>query len=118
METKIQEQTKSPEQVTKEQQIHSQKTSDGKIKFTQEEMTKFRELEGKYQENIFLFGQLHLEILDTQGRLDFLKNSENELKNGLTSIQKEESDFLTQLTDKYGEGSLSLSTGEFIPSKK
>jgi hypothetical protein len=93
-------------------------TTTNAVKFTQEELDKFKELERKYQESIFKFGQLHLEVLDAREFLKNLENSEDDLQKGYLSIVKEEQDFLTKLTDKYGEGQLSLKDGTFIPSKK
>jgi hypothetical protein len=94
-------------------------TADGQvIKFNQEELDKFKVLERKYQESIFQFGQLYLEQLSIEDQSKNLKIAQEKLTTDHLDIQKEERDFLTTLANKYGEGSLSLADGTFIPTKK
>ena len=40
------------------------------------------------------------------------------LKQEYIDIQNKESDLLNKITEKYGEGSLDIATGEFIPIPK
>jgi hypothetical protein len=47
-----------------------------------------------------------------------LTEAEASLKNNFLEIQKEEETWLNSITAKYGEGSLSLKDGTFIPTKK
>jgi predicted nuclease with TOPRIM domain len=88
------------------------------IKFTQEELEGLSKIQAKYQENTFRFGQLYLDKLSLDERFKQLTESESSLKNNFLEIQKEEEIWLSSITAKYGEGSLSLKDGTFIPTKK
>ena len=88
------------------------------IKFTQEELDGLAKLQTKYQENTFQFGQLYLDKLSLDEKFKQLTEAEMSLKNQFLEIQKEEETWLNSITAKYGEGSLSLKDGTFIPSKK
>jgi len=88
------------------------------IKFTQEELDGLSKIQSKYQENTYRFGQLYLDKLDLDEKFKQLTEAELSLKNNFLEIQKEEETWLNNITSKYGEGSLSLKDGTFIPSKK
>ena len=88
------------------------------IKFTQEELENLSKLQGKYQDNTFKFGQLYLDKLTLDEKFKQLTELESSLKSEFLQIQKEEETWLNNITSKYGEGSLSLKDGTFIPSKK
>jgi predicted nuclease with TOPRIM domain len=88
------------------------------IKFTQEELDGLGKIQTKYQENTFRFGQLYLDKRSLDERFKQLTESEASLKNNFLEIQKEEETWLSSITAKYGEGSLSLKDGTFIPTKK
>ena len=88
------------------------------IKFTQEELDNLGKIQSKYQENTFRFGQLYLDKLSWDEKFKQLTESEASLKNNFLEIQKEEETWLNSITTKYGEGSLSLKDGTFIPTKK
>jgi predicted nuclease with TOPRIM domain len=88
------------------------------IKFTQEELDNLGKIQSKYQENTFRFGQLYLDKLSLDEKFKQLSESEASLKNNFLEIQKEEETWLNSITTKYGEGSLSLKDGTFIPTKK
>ncbi len=88
------------------------------IKFTQEELDGLGKIQSKYQENTYRFGQLYLDKLDLDEKFKLLTEAESSLKNNFLEIQKEEEAWLNSITTKYGEGSLSLKDGTFIPSKK
>jgi hypothetical protein len=88
------------------------------IKFTQEELDGLGKIQSKYQENTYRFGQLYLDKLDLDEKFKQLTEAEASLKNNFLEIQKEEETWLSSITAKYGEGSLSLKDGTFIPSKK
>ena len=88
------------------------------IKFTQEELENLSKLQGKYQDNTFKFCQLYLDKLTLDEKFKQLTELESSLKTEFLQIQKEEETWLNNITSKYGEGSLSLKDGTFIPSKK
>lgn len=88
------------------------------IKFTQEELESLNKIQSKYQESTFRFGQLYLDKLNLDEKFKQLTELESNLKTGFLETQKEEEAWLNSITAKYGEGSLSLKDGTFIPNKK
>lgn len=88
------------------------------IKFTQEELDALTAIQSKYQEITFKFGQLYLDKLTMDEKFKQLTELESSLKNSFVETQKEEETWLNSITQKYGEGSLSLKDGTFIPTKK
>jgi hypothetical protein len=61
---------------------------------------------------------LYLDKLSLDEKFKQLTEAEASLKNNFLEIQKEEETWLNSITAKYGEGSLSLKDGTFIPTKK
>ena len=91
-------------------------------KITTEELEELRTLRLKFRQKIFNFGQVQLErmgirsnIEDLTDRLDKLEKSEKSLQNEYLEIQKEENVFLSKIREKYGDGTMSIETGEFVP---
>ena len=89
-----------------------------KIKFTPEEMVEIKDVGTKYQEKMFQFGQLYLERINLDKAFRELQDKEKKLQADYAEIEKMETTISEKLTEKYGEGSLSLSDGTFIPAKK
>lgn len=92
--------------------------SENVIKFTESEMQQIAQLQGKYQQKIFELGQLELAKIDIEQQLSDLSNNKQKLLADWTGIQKEENDILQQLSQKYGDGVLSLKDGTFRPAAK
>lgn len=92
--------------------------SESVIKFTETEMQQIAQLQGKYQQKIFELGQLELARIDLEQQLSDLSNNKQKLLGDWTGIQKEENDILQQLSQKYGDGVLSLKDGTFKPAAK
>lgn len=92
--------------------------SESVIKFTESEMQQIAQLQGKYQQKIFELGQLELAKIDMEQQLSDLSNNKQKLLADWTGIQKEENDILQQLSQKYGDGVLSLKDGTFRPAAK
>ena len=81
-------------------------------------MQQIAQLQGKYQQKIFELGQLELAKIDMEQQLSDLSNNKQKLLADWTGIQKEENDILQQLSQKYGDGVLSLKDGTFKPAAK
>ncbi len=79
------------------------------IKFTEDELKSLQELQGTYSSITMSMGQLTLSRLS-------LDNQEEQLKTALADTRTKENELAKSLTDKYGKGSLDISTGEFTPS--
>ena len=81
------------------------------IKFTEEELKSLQELQGTYNQITLAFGQLSLSRLGLDGQ-------EEQLKTTLADTRTKENELAKLLTEKYGKGSLDISTGEFTPSSE
>lgn len=79
-------------------------------KLTEEEVSKLKTLQGQFQELIFVIGDVEAQIMD----LELKKES---LKSNLVQLKQQEGVISKELEEKYGNGSISLETGEFIPLK-
>lgn len=86
------------------------------IKFTDEEVTQIKELRDSTEEKVAQFGQLKLEKILTQQRLDQLNELEPKLENEYVQLQTKERDLVETIKKKYGVGTLDLDKGVFIPS--
>ena len=78
------------------------------VKFTEEELKQVQNFQNQYLSVQNQFGQLKL----AQIRLD---NQEVDLENALKQVQDNETKFLDEITNKYGQGTLNHETGVFTP---
>lgn len=78
------------------------------IKFSEDELENIRSVQVEYQQLIYRLGQLEIEkkIVD--------KKSE-ELNTIYSDILSRETDLVTSLNTKYGQGTLDLESGTFTP---
>jgi stress response protein YsnF len=76
---------------------------------TQEEIQKLTELKSQFNELVSVVGNVEIQLMDLQLKKEQLKFS-------LQSLQQQEIAIAKELEDKYGQGSISLETGEFLPS--
>lgn len=76
---------------------------------SQEEIQKLTELKSQFNELVNVVGNIEIQIMDLQLKKEQLKSS-------LQSLQQQEITIAKELEDKYGQGSISLETGEFLPS--
>lgn len=76
---------------------------------TQEEIQKLTELKSQFNELVNVVGNIEIQIMDLQLKKEQLKSS-------LQNLQQQEISIAKELEDKYGQGSISLETGEFLPS--
>lgn len=88
------------------------------IKFTEQEMQSIAKLQSDYQQYIYILGQIDLEKTDLEQQLQELQNKRNEVFENWKKAQKEESDLLNSLSQKYGDGSLNIKDGTFKPITK
>lgn len=78
-------------------------------KLSQEELNKlneFRQTEGYLVQNL---GDLEIKLI-------LINQQKENLKNQTLLLQQEQNEYAKQLQEKYGEGSINIETGEFIPS--
>jgi len=76
---------------------------------TKEEIEKLKVIQDNEANLINQFGQLEYQIQS-------LNLQKENLKNNITKLQTESSNFGKELQDKYGEGTIDVTTGEFIKS--
>ena len=76
---------------------------------TKEEIKKLKVIQDNEENLITQFGQLEYQIQS------FNLQKEN-LKNNITKLQTESSNFGKELQGKYGEGTIDVTTGEFTKS--
>jgi uncharacterized coiled-coil DUF342 family protein len=86
-------------------------------KFIKEELDQIKELREKNNSLIQQFGQLKVERLVTNQRLEKLSEAEENLHSEYTDLQQQEKDLVKKLNEKYGAGTVDIDSGEFIPAK-
>ena len=77
---------------------------------TEEEIKNLKELKTDFDSLIYSLGTVEAEI-------NVLENSKIELKRRLAELTKKEKIVVKELEEKYGKGTISLESGEFLPSK-
>ena len=87
------------------------------IKFTKEELDQITQLRDSNSQKIGEFGQIELEILLANQRLESLNSAKDSLRDEYIKLQEQERDLVRSLNEKYGAGQVDLSSGEFIPVK-
>jgi predicted nuclease with TOPRIM domain len=75
---------------------------------TPEELTSLKDLKNKYNQVSLNLGRIEIEFISLSEDKEKLKTEFNNLKNQELSL-------VEQMKVKYGEGTISLETGEFLP---
>ena len=86
-------------------------------KFTKEELDEIQKLREGNSRSISEFGNIELEILLTNQKLDLLKQAKETTGESYKKLQEQERLFVQKLNEKYGTGTVDISNGEFTPSK-
>lgn len=81
------------------------------IKLTQEELDKIKEFQKLNDDLNWNFGQLETNIIS-------LEVQKEKLKQQFIQINEDQNVFAKSLSNKYGDGTIRLETGEFIPVQK
>ena len=87
------------------------------IKFTQEELEQITKLRDENSQKISEFGQVELEMLLCNQRMESLSIAKDKLQKDYVELQTNEQELVRTLNEKYGAGQVDLSSGEFIPVK-
>jgi|694.fasta_scaffold06460_17 hypothetical protein len=80
-------------------------------KLSQEELQSIQQLQEKNRAIVIEFGEVELIKLNLERRVENAKKF-------LAELREEENTFGKELSDKYGDGTVDLSTGEFVPAPK
>lgn len=97
------------------------KTTEEKTFITDEEKQQVSDIRLKSQQTYFSLGQLEIEQrkheVEAQNRFDEIEKAKDELVKNHEELVQREKTLIEQLRDKYGDGELNPTTGEFIPNK-
>lgn len=88
------------------------------IKMTDSELAEVRMLHEKFQEKKMHFGQLYLQKMQVEAYIKDVTDQEGRLRGEWENLQKMENEMVQKLLQKYGEGSLDLKAGVFLPEPK
>ena len=85
----------------------------GKQKLTKEELEQISSIRNEASQIFFDLGRI---AIRRRNVLNQIEDDEEKLENQHDDLVKKENDFYKTLQEKYGDGSIEPSTGEFIPS--
>ena len=86
------------------------------IKFTEEELNSIRSIQEEYSTVGIQLVQLKLAKKSSEEYLAALQQEEDRIVEQIDSINIREKELTESLNDKYGIGSLDMTTGEFTPN--
>lgn len=86
------------------------------IKFTEEELSSIKAIQEEYSTVGIQLVQLKLARKSSEEYLTALQQEEERIVEQIDSINKKEKELTEALNDKYGIGSLDMTTGEFTPN--
>ena len=86
-------------------------------KFTKEEMDMISKIQETYLDIQQKLGQVSLSKLKLEQQAEAIDKMEEELLENFKKTQKEEKDFVDNITKKYGDGALNPESGIFTPNK-
>ena len=84
---------------------------------TPEELKSIKDLQSKYNQTIFEIGVAEAQRIALNEQIEKLQSNKIELVNDLATIEKQESDLVTSLQTKYGNGAINPETGEITPAQ-
>ena len=79
---------------------------------TTEELQSIKDLQSKYNQTIFEIGALEAQLIAIDEQFEKIKKGKKGLVSDLVTIEKQESELIKTLQDKYGQGSINPETGE------
>ena len=86
-------------------------------KLDQTEIDSIVDLRKRMSDKVLQFGELEVEMQLTIQRKEMLESEKVKLISDFEILQKEEKDTADKLNEKYGQGTLNIDTGEFIPAQ-
>lgn len=75
---------------------------------TQEEIDKIKKLKDQFEDLTITAGNVEIQIMNLQLQKD-------QIKSNLQQLQQQEKVIAQELEEKYGDGTISLESGEFLP---
>ena len=86
-----------------------------KTKFTEEELTKITDLRDQTTRVTSELGQVQLQKLLISEELQQLEELSTNILVQFKNLRAEETEFVGKLNEKYGKGTVDITTGEFVP---
>ena len=86
-----------------------------KTKFTEEELTKITDLRDRTTRVTSELGQVQLQKLLISEELQQLEELSTNILAQFKNLRAEETEFVGILNEKYGKGTVDITTGEFVP---
>jgi predicted nucleic acid-binding Zn-ribbon protein len=77
---------------------------------TQEEIEKIKNLKQQFEDLTGVAGNVEIQIMNLQLQKD-------QIKSNLQQLQEQEKVIAQELEEKYGDGTISLESGEFLPKE-
>lgn len=87
-----------------------------KIKIDEKYLSEVKMLQTKFQESIFKLGNLQVEKMELDRIVTEFVEKEKKLKEEWINLQTMEKDLLDKISKTYGDGSLNMADGTFIPA--
>jgi len=88
------------------------------IRFTPQENADFINLRDNFRKNFYQLGQLRMEILFLEEKIQVLKENESGCKKAFEELRNQENALMKKVYDKYGDGTYNPETGVFTPAEK
>jgi len=85
------------------------------VKFTKKEINSLQQLRSDYANVELSLGKLEIARMQSEQQLDNIQNNKLRLETQYTTLQRTESQIVSELTEKYGVGNLDITTGKFTP---
>ena len=85
-------------------------------KLTVEDINSVKEIQTKYLQVQQGIGQVRVSLIKLDQQRDVLLKAEADLNNKFLETQKEEQELLKSMNDSYGDGTLDIENGVFIPN--
>ena len=85
------------------------------VKITSEELQATADLQQKFQQSVVDFGNLYVEKMAVEASIKALTEKESRLIAEWKDLQSKESELINGFYKKYGDGSLDVKRGLFLP---
>ena len=86
------------------------------VKLKTEDIDSVKEIQTKYLQVQQGIGQVRVSLIKLDQQRDVLLNAEADLNNKFLETQKQEQELLKSMNDSYGDGTLDIENGVFIPN--
>jgi len=86
-----------------------------RTKFTDEELKSITDVRDGNSRIISELGQVELQVFMITEELEKLREIKSALQTQFKNLQVQESELVNTLNEKYGVGTVDISTGEFVP---